>query len=85
MDEDGEILHDFTDLFDVWQLDRWKKEKQYGLLTDRYGNLCELYYLDPFDEATIEVVCNNKCDSCPDKLCSVYPLWREWKNEHLEY
>ena len=28
IDEDGFIMHDFHDLFDVWQLDQWKKQKR---------------------------------------------------------
>jgi len=30
-DEDGNILHDLSDRFDVWQLDEWKKDKEYGI------------------------------------------------------
>jgi hypothetical protein len=43
-DEDGHILHDLSDKFDVWQLDEWKKTRDYGILTDRNGELVELYY-----------------------------------------
>lgn len=53
VDEDGHILHDFHDLFDVWQLDEWKKTRKYGLLVDRNGMLCELYYLEPETEEHI--------------------------------
>lgn len=45
LDEDGHILHDLYDLFDVWQLEEWKRTQDYGILIDRNGNLCELYYL----------------------------------------
>lgn len=44
--EDGTILHDLSDLFDVWQLDEWKRTCDYGILLDRTGNWCELYYPD---------------------------------------
>ena len=45
IDDDGHILHDLHELFDVWELDEWKRTQDYGLLRDRNGNLCELYYL----------------------------------------
>lgn len=44
MNDEGQILHDLYELFDVWELDEWKKTKDYGVLIDRKGNLCELYY-----------------------------------------
>jgi hypothetical protein len=43
-DEDGYILHDLSDRFDVWELDEWKKTCDYGILIDRRGNLCEVFY-----------------------------------------
>ena len=46
LDEDGHILHDLHELFDVWQLEEWKRTQDYGLLRDRNGNWCELYYLE---------------------------------------
>ena len=50
VDEDGHILHDLSELFDVWQLDEWKRTQDYGLLMDRKGDLCELYYPSKFEE-----------------------------------
>lgn len=52
-DDDGNILHDLHELFDVWQLDEWKKTREYGLLVDRNGDLCELYYPEDDDENDI--------------------------------
>lgn len=49
-DEDGHILQDLSDSFDVWQLDEWKQTQKYGILTDRKGGLCELYYASPDDD-----------------------------------
>lgn len=46
VDEDGYVLHDLSDRFDVWELDEWKKTRDYGILQDRRGNLCELFYPD---------------------------------------
>lgn len=43
-DSDGNILHDLHELFDVWQLEEWKRTKDYGILVDHNGNVCELYY-----------------------------------------
>ena len=50
VDEEDNILHDLTDLFDVWQLDEWKRTQDYGILLDRKGDWCELYYVDSFEE-----------------------------------
>ena len=49
--EDGEILHNLSDLFDVWELEEWKKTQEYDLMLDKKGDWCELYYLSPGDEA----------------------------------
>ena len=51
VDEDGEILHDLSDLFDLWELDEWKKHQTYDLMLDKKGDWVELYYLSPGDEA----------------------------------
>ena len=80
-DEDGNILHDLHEFFDVWQLDEWKKTKDYGLMVDRKGNLCELYYLDAFDEEETEIVCTHECGNCRGKLCEIYDLWRDSQQE----
>ena len=50
IDEDGNILHDLSDLFDVWQLDEWKRHQDYDILLDRKGDWCELYYPSNFEE-----------------------------------
>lgn len=44
VDEDEHILHDLSDIFDVWKLEEWKRTKEYGILLDRNGEWCELYY-----------------------------------------
>lgn len=44
-DEDGTIIHNFSGKFDVWQLDEWKKTRDYGTMVDRHGELCEFFYL----------------------------------------
>ena len=48
--EDGTILHDLSDLFDVWQLEEWKQTLDYGILLDRKGEWCELYYPTGMEE-----------------------------------
>lgn len=45
-DEDGWIIHNLSDRFDVWELDEWKRTREYGILQDRNGDLCELFYPD---------------------------------------
>jgi hypothetical protein len=42
--EDGDILHDLHDFFDVWQLEEWKRTQNYGILLDRNGDWWELFY-----------------------------------------
>lgn len=49
-DEDDNILHDFSHLFDTWVLDEWKRTRDYGMMFDKNGDLCELYYQTPVDE-----------------------------------
>jgi len=49
-DEDGNVLHDLSNLFDVWELEEWKKTQEYGLLIDRNGKLCELFYPTELEE-----------------------------------
>ena len=48
--EDGWIMHNLSDRFDVWQLEEWKKTKDYACLVDKQGNLCELFYMDEDDD-----------------------------------
>ena len=43
-DENGCIMHDMSDYFDLWELDEWKKTRDYGMLFDKHGNMCELFY-----------------------------------------
>ena len=50
IDEDGNVLHDLVDLFDVWELEEWKRTQDYGVLLDRKGDWCELYYPSNFEE-----------------------------------
>jgi len=50
VDEDGNILHDLADFFDVWELEEWKRTQDYGILLDRKGDWCELYYPSNFEE-----------------------------------
>lgn len=72
-DENGNILHDLSDLFALWQLEQWKKTKDYGLMVDRKGNLCELYYLEG-------ETCYHDCDECASR-CENYESWRHWESE----
>ena len=53
VDEDGMLLHDLSDLFDLWELDEWKKHQSYDLMQDKKGDWAELYYLSPGDEADV--------------------------------
>ena len=68
-DDDGQILHDLSDLFDVWQLEEWKRAQDYGILLDRKGDWCELYYADSFEEREfLERLQINREIGCMNKL-----------------
>ena len=68
-DDDGQILHDLADLFDVWELDEWKRTQDYGILLDRKGDWCELYYVDSFEEREfLERLQINREIGCMNKL-----------------
>lgn len=58
-DDDGNVLHDLHDLFDVWQLEEWKRTQDYGILRDRNGGWCELYYPSEFEEWELLQQLNN--------------------------
>ena len=69
-DDSGAILDDLTAYFPTWQLDIWKKDKQYALLRDRRGELWEVFY------ERITYYCDGlNCMSCATK-CEVYHLVR---------
>lgn len=70
-DDTGGILHDLTALFPTWQLDMWKKGKDYALLKDRRGELWELFYAQ---NLPLEFVCPQRCGICPSR-CEVYELF----------
>ena len=73
-DECGYVLHDLHPYFDTWQLDRWKKTKDYALMTDKNGDLWELFYNDngPYGR------CHHRCLACISK-CEIYELIKDWK------
>jgi len=41
----GKIVHDLSDLFDVWELEEWKKTKEFGIMISKNGFICEFYYI----------------------------------------
>ena len=61
VDDEDNILHDLADLFDVWELDEWKRTQDYGILLDRKGDWCELYYVDSFEEREFLELLTVKC------------------------
>ena len=48
--DDGVILHELSDKFDVWELDEWKRTGDYGILMDRNGDWCELFYPSEWED-----------------------------------
>lgn len=72
-DEDWCIVHDLHSLFDNWQLNRWKKTKQHGLVVAKNGETWKLYYLVKDEEDdTDEFDCipwNRLCGMQMDRRC----------------
>ena len=68
-DEDGTIVYDLSEFFDTWQLDKWKKQEDYGVLQDKKGDLWEIFY-DYYDH------CHHKCLECINK-CEIFNLVRD--------
>jgi len=68
--EDGIMLHDMHELFDNWELERWKETKKYGLLMDKRGYLVEIYYEKDVEEDLIlhAFLCSDGADEDD-------PLW----------
>lgn len=64
-DECGYVLHDLHQYFDTWQLDQWKKTKDYALMTDKHGDLWEVFY------EYYEGYCDHYCETCISK-CEIY-------------
>lgn len=63
-----EVIHNLSPYFTTWELDQWKKKKDYAVLSDRNGGLWELFY----DETT----CQHICSMCGSK-CEIYDLAKE--------
>ena len=68
-DEDGTIIYDLSEFFDTWQLDKWKKQEDYGVLQDKKGDLWEIFY-DYYER------CNHKCLECFNR-CEIFDLIRD--------
>lgn len=68
-DEDGTIIYDLSEFFDTWQLDKWKKQEDYGVLQDKKGDLWEIFY-DYYER------CNHKCLECFNR-CEIFDLVRD--------
>lgn len=49
----GCIIHDLSRMFHTWELDQWKKTKDYGLIQGKDGQLYDFYYLDEEAEEDI--------------------------------
>lgn len=74
-DEDGYILQDLSEYFDTWQLDEWKKGKDYDILTDKTGELWEIFYNDARSINAELEICDHNCFEC-SAICRVYELIR---------
>ena len=78
-DCDGNIVHDLLPYFKTWQIEEWKKDKDYGLLTDSFGNPWEFYYLE---EEVEEHLCSHACLWCRSD-CDIRVLWEKYEQEQL--
>jgi hypothetical protein len=79
-DEGGFIIHDMHQYFKTWELDVWKKTKDYGLMTDKTGGLWEVFYNDH----GIYGRCGHQCLSCGHK-CDIYDLVKEYEGGIFEW
>lgn len=75
-DEDGKILHTLHQYFNTWQLDTWKKTKEYGLLVDKNGDIWELFY----NLTNKHRHCGHFCSICISR-CEIYTFVRDWEKE----
>lgn len=73
-DESGHVVHDLYSHFDTWQLDQWKKTQEYALMTDKNGDLWELFY----NQHGLHGRCCHLCEPCLSK-CEIYDLVRDWE------
>lgn len=71
-DERGQVVHDLHPYFDTWQLDRWKKTKDYALMTDKTGGLWEIFY----NNNGVYGRCHHMCLSCLSK-CEIYNMVKD--------
>lgn len=53
VDVQGCIIHDLSRIFHTWELDQWKKTKDYGLIRGKDDQLYDFYYLDGDEEDDI--------------------------------
>ena len=53
VDVQGCIIHDLSRMFYTWELNEWKKTKDYGLIRGKDDQLYDFYYLDGDEEDDI--------------------------------
>lgn len=56
VDRLGCIVHDLSRMFHTWELNEWKKTKDYGLIRGKDDQLYDFYYLDEEAEDDILVL-----------------------------
>lgn len=66
-DDNGIVVQDLSNYFPTWQLDAWKKTKDYGILIDKNGNTWEVFYID---------ICGHNCKTCHSK-CEIYEFIKD--------
>lgn len=72
-DEDDKIRNDLVKYFPVWQLEKWKKTKDYGILKDRKGDIWEIFYR----VSSEYTLCHHACEVCVSK-CEIYDMLKDW-------
>lgn len=61
IDYEWYVVHDVSTIFDMWQLDQWKRKGQDAILTAKDGEDYMIYYLvDQEDEEMLEFITWNE-------------------------
>lgn len=77
-DEDGYVRNDLHKYFGTWQLDRWKKAKDYAIMIDKNGDTWEIFY----NHNGAYGRCGHICGACVSK-CEIYACVCAWEREEL--
>lgn len=61
IDDQWYVVHNLNRIFDVWQLDKWKKSKKDTSMQAKNGVIFKLYYLtDEEEDDMLDFICWNE-------------------------